>query len=128
MSSEARQSLLPETIVHRVGGAEIENLRLSPLDVGLIPPGISMLLGGSPHEASAAMRSALPRSRKWQVKAGTVATTTVESIRHVGFDLILDPTDRFPNHVRLIHPQGIAGFSDENLAVLALMFTVTRGC
>ncbi|MFN8494792.1 MAG: hypothetical protein U0350_44730 [Caldilineaceae bacterium] len=32
---------------------------------------------------------------------------------------------RFPNHARLIHPDGVAGFNDSNLAKLAQAFENT---
>ena len=43
--------LAPETIVHRLGGGIVENLRLKPQEHGLMPPGISVLLGGTPMGA-----------------------------------------------------------------------------
>lgn len=45
-----------------------------------------------------------------------------------GFDIVPDPTIRFPNHARLIHPQGVAGFTDEHLVTLAATFRDTVGC
>jgi len=39
----------------------------------------------------------------------------------------MNPTPRFPQHARLIHPQGAAGFSQENLERLAQCFTDHAG-
>jgi hypothetical protein len=38
----------PDTLVHRVGGGSVDNLRLSLIEEALTPPGISVLLGGTP--------------------------------------------------------------------------------
>lgn len=118
----------PEMVVHRIGGGSTRNLSLSRLDAEQTPPGLSVLLGGTPHEAAAQMRLAFPRSRKWQETAGTVGTTTAAAVREAGFEIVPDPTTRFPNHARLIHPKGMAGFSNENLARLAVTFCNTTGC
>lgn len=122
------EEIPPETVVHRVGGGSVANLCLSPLDRQQIPPGISVLLGGTPHEAAAQMRQAFPRSRKWRQTAQTVGTTTAAALRQVGFEVVPDPTSRFPNHARLIHPQGAAGFMDAQLEALAQPFHDTLGC
>jgi hypothetical protein len=108
-----------------VGGGNIANLRLSLLDVQQTPPGISVLLHGTPQEAAAQMQRAFPGSRKWRETAHTVGTTTVAAIREAGFDVVPDPTTRFPNHARLMHPQGVAGFTDEHLVILAATFRDT---
>jgi hypothetical protein len=118
----------PETVVHRVGGGSVANLRLSPLDAQQIPPGISVLLGGTPQEAAAQLRRAFPRSRKWRQSAHTVGTTIAAAIREAGFDIVPDPTARFLNHARLIHPRGVVGFTDENLQTLAATFHNITGC
>jgi hypothetical protein len=34
----------------------------------------------------------------------------------------MDATPRFPQHARLIHPHGAAGFTDDNLKRLAQYF------
>lgn len=122
-----RIDLPNETVLHRIGGASIENLRLSSLDASALPPGLSVLLGGTPHEAAEQLRQAFA-SRKWQTQAGTVATATVEDIRRVGFDVIEMKTQRLPNHGRIIHPDGVNGFSDLNLRQLASVFRTTYGC
>jgi len=122
------QDIPLETIVHRVGGGGLANLRLSDLDRQEIPPGISVLLGGTPAEAAKQMRQTFPRSRKWRVTAGTVGSTTAAAIRQAGFDVVPDPTTRFPNHARLTHRDGIGGFVDENLAKLVQAFDDTLGC
>jgi hypothetical protein len=122
------EEITPDTVVHRVGGGNVANLRLSLLDARQTPPGISVLLHGTPQEAAAQMRRAFPGSRKWRETAHTVGTTTASAIREAGFDVVPDPTSRFLNHARLIHPQGVAGFADENLVTLAATFYDTVGC
>jgi hypothetical protein len=57
-----------------------------------------------------------------------VGTTTAEAIRQAGFEIVPHPTSRFPNHARLIHPNGEGGFSEENLAALSKAFSNTTGC
>jgi hypothetical protein len=101
---------------------------LSLLDAQQTPPGISVLLHGTPQEAATQMRRAFPGSRKWRETAQTVGTTTAAAIREAGFDVVPDPTTRFPNHARLMHPQGVAGFIDEHLVTLAATFCDTVGC
>jgi hypothetical protein len=122
------EDIPPETVVHHVGGGSMANLRLSPLDAQQTPPGLSGLMGGTPLEAADQLRRAFPRSRKWLQSAHTVGTTTAAAIREAGFEIVPDPTARFPNHARLIHPRGVAGFTDEKLQILAATFRNTTGC
>ena len=122
------EEMIPATVVHRVGGGSVASLRRSLLDAQQTPPGISVLLHGTPQEAAAQMRRAFPGARKWRETAHTVGTTTAAAIREAGFDIVPDPTTRFPNHARLIHPQGVEGFTDESLATLAATFRDTVGC
>jgi hypothetical protein len=122
------EDISSETVVHRIGGGSVENLRLSLIDAQQTPLGISVLLGGIPQEAAAQMRRAFPGSRKWRDMAQTVGTTTAAAIREAGFEVVPDPTTRFPHHGRLMHPRGVAGFTDENLATLAETFRNTLGC
>jgi hypothetical protein len=122
------EDIAPEIVVHRVGGGSIANLRLSLLEQKLTPPGISLLLGGTPQGAATQMRQAFPNSRKWRDSAQIVGTTTATAIRQTGFELVPDPTARFPNHARLIHPSGVAGFTDTNLEQLTRIFHDTEGC
>ncbi|MCH8292498.1 hypothetical protein IH992_15505 [Candidatus Poribacteria bacterium] len=121
------EDIAPETVVHRIGGGNVANLRLSTLDEKLTPPGISVLLGGTPQEAVTQMRQAFPRSRKWRRTAHTVGTTAAVALRQAGFEIVPDPTTRFPNHARLIHPDGVVGFTDANLERLTQTFRDTRG-
>jgi len=122
------EDIAPDTVVHRVGGGAVANLRLSPIDARESPPGISVLLGGTPQEAADQMRRVFPRSRKWQAAAKTVGTTNAAAIRNAGFAIVPNSTDRFPNHARVIHANGVAGFTDQNLAVLAAAYKNTTGC
>jgi hypothetical protein len=134
MSGRARvavgkpQEVAPETVVHRVGGGDVPNLSLSAMDRTQMPPGVSVLLGGTPQDAAQQMRAAFPRSKKWAAIAHTVGSTTAAAVRGAGFEIVPDPTSRFPNHARLIHPGGEAGFTNEHLERLALVFQNTTGC
>src|SRR2546421_9464700 len=110
-----------KTVVHRIGGASLENLRLKPREQMLAPPGISVLLGGTPAEAAEQMRHAFPDPRKFRQLhnlAQIVGSTTVEAIRRAGFEVLSDPSPRFPNHARLIHAEGVSGFSEEGRQTL----------
>jgi hypothetical protein len=113
-------ALTDDTLVHRVGGGSATNLTLKPREAILNPPGISMLLGDKPEEAAEAMRRQFPR----MAPRGrtTVGSTTAGQIRAAGFDVIMDATPRFPQHARLVHPQGAAGFTNDNLKHLARCF------
>ena len=113
--------------VHRIGGASVENLRLKPKEAKLNPPGISVLKTPTPGEAAAEMRAAYPGAAGLHKAAKTVGSSTTEAIQGVGFDVTPTPSRRLSNHYRLIHPEGAAGFTDENLARLAEVFTNTTG-
>jgi hypothetical protein len=115
-----------DAVVHRVGGGTVENLRLGPLDAAARPPGVSVLVGGSPDAAAAQMRTNF-NTRKWRALAGTVGTTTAAAVRSARFDVVELPTAKLPNHARVVHPDGLTGFSDENLARLAAVFQTTTG-
>ncbi len=128
MAIGRQEDISLDRVVHRVGGGTVASLQLSPLDQEQTPPGISVLLDGTPQEAAIQMRRAFPRSRKWLTAAGTVGTTTAAELRQAGFEIMPDPTARFPNHARLIHPDGAAGFSDANLETLASAFRETTEC
>ena len=121
---------MPESIrrtVHRVGGGSVENLRLKPKEETLKPPGISVLVADGPEVASRQMVEAFSSAPRLVAAAGTVGSTTPELIRAAGFDIISVPTRNFPNHHRIVHPDGVAGFTDENLGRLAAAFVETTG-
>jgi hypothetical protein len=106
--------------IHRIGGGSVENLSLKSEESQLIPPGISTLRGGTPAEAAAAMRRQFPRMA---IRGKTVVGSSIAGqIRSAGFDVIMDATKRFPQHARLIHPDGVAGFLEENLDRLSKCF------
>jgi hypothetical protein len=108
--------------IHRIGGSSVENLRLKPAEQELDLPGISVLKCNSPQEAVAQIRAALPKARRLHDAAKTVASTTEDLIRKAGFEIVPMPSRTMPNHYRIIHPDGVAGFGDDNLARLALAF------
>lgn len=119
--------LSDDAVVHRVGGAAVMTLRLRPTDAQAVPPGLSVLAGGTPEDAADQMRTAFP-GRKWRALAGVVGTATAAAVRAAGFDVIAASTSNLPNHARIVHPDGVAGFTDANLARLAAAFTLTTGC
>lgn len=108
--------------LYRIGGGSIENLRLKPMERDLVPPGVSVLLGGSPEAAARALRGAFPHATQLREASNIVGASTVELVRQAGFDVIPDPTKKLPNHGRLIHQRGIAGFVDANLQKLSRVF------
>jgi hypothetical protein len=112
-------------VIHRIGGGFLENLAIKAAEKTLDPPGISAHQGGTPEEAAEAMRRHFPRMAPRG--ATSVGTATVGGIRAAGFDVIINPTPRFPQHVRLIHPAGADGFTTENLAMLAWCFENRTG-
>ena len=110
--------------IHRIGGNSAENFKLKPAEMKLNPPGISVLKGGSPQDAAKQMRDVFsdPKYTKLQESTKTVASSTIEQIEGTGFKVMSDPTKNFPNHHRIIHPEGVEGFSEENLKRLQSVF------
>lgn len=117
----------PAGDIHRIGGASVENLRLKPREAALPVPGISVIKAPTPADAAGEMRTGLPRARGLHEQAKTIGTASEDAIRATGFDVIPTPSTALPNHHRIIHSEGAAGFSDENLARLAEVFTNTTG-
>lgn len=114
--------------VHRVGGGDAKNLTLKPAEANLDPPGISVLIGGTPADTAAAFRRVFGPKSGLGKAASTVGTAEIEQLRAGGFDVIPVPTGNFPNHGRIIHPtEGAAGFTPENLQKLSQVFTNTTG-
>lgn len=103
------------------------NLRLKPREAALNPPGISLLHAPSPGDVARQIREAFPAADALHDAAQVIGSTTVDNIRQVGFDVLPNPTKKLPNHYRLIHPDGVAGFNDANLVRLSAMFTETSG-
>lgn len=113
--------------IHRIGGASVENLRLKPREATLNPPGISVIKAPTPAAAAQEVRTGLPKAKNLHEQAKTIGSASEEAIRAAGFDVIATSSAALPNHHRIIHPQGVAGFSDENLARLAEAFVNTTG-
>jgi RHS repeat-associated protein len=110
----------------RIGGNSIDNLRLKPPEMKLTPPGISLIRANTAEEAGQLMKKAFPNASKLHavIDAGNIAETTAAQIRNAGFDVIHNPTNNLGDvHARLIHPQGVNGFSDPNLDKLSQKFT-----
>jgi hypothetical protein len=103
-------------------------LKLKDAKKKLDPPGISVLKSDSPAEAAQQMRDAFPNAGKLHEASKTVGSSNLEKIKEAGFDVIPDPTKKFPNHQRVIHPEGVKGFENEdNLKKLSNAFTNTTG-
>ena len=49
-------SVSGDDVAHRIGGADASNLTLKPAEERLDPPGISVLIGGTPEQAAADFR------------------------------------------------------------------------
>jgi hypothetical protein len=113
--------------IHRIGGATVENLRLKPREAALDIPGISVLKCDTPGEAARQIRAAFPKAKGLHEAAKTVGSTSEELIRSVGFDIIHVPSNALPNHYRIIHSAGVAGFNDQDLALLVQVFVNTTG-
>jgi hypothetical protein len=113
--------------IHRIGGGEIDNLRLKAVESTLSPPGISVLKSGTPGEAARQIRAAFPNATQLHQLAETVGSTSEELILSVGFQLFPNPTKRFPNHYRITHADGVAGFTDANLERLSQVFVNSAG-
>jgi len=125
MSAAPVGEILADTVVHRIGGRDVVNLRLKQREEALLPPGFSVLLEGTPAEAAEQMRQAFPDPVKFaqlHQLSEVVGSTTAAAIAQAGFALLLAPSARFPNHARVIHPDGVAGFSDANLHRLSQVF------
>jgi len=125
VETSAPVRLPDEVVVHHVGGKTLGNMRLRTSEKKLKPPGWSVLIGGLPEDAAKAMLVAFPdpilHSQIHQ-KAKIVASAAVGEIRGVGFDVVSDPTLRFPNHGRLVHSGGADAFTNEALEKLACVF------
>lgn len=114
--------------IHRIGGGGVDNLKLKEAEKKLNPPGISVLKTDSPAEAAQQMRDAFPNATGLHEASKTVGSSSIEKIKEAGFDVIPDPTKKFPNHHRLTHPEGVKGFeNEENLKKLSNVFTNTTG-
>ncbi|CAB3774180.1 sugar-binding protein [Burkholderia paludis] len=121
-------SLPGSSSVNRIGGNAIDNLRLKEPEKKLNPPGISGLHSCCPYDAAHQMRSAFPKATGLLKSTETVASGTADAVRSAGFDVIEDPTNKFPNHARIVHPDGADGFNDEKLKGLFEALGSTTRC
>ncbi len=113
--------------LHRIGGGTVENLRLKPSEAKLNPPGISVLRAPTPQDAAQQVRGAFPEATDLLEQAKIIGSTTEQQVRDVGFEVIPNPTRRLPNHQRIVHPEGVVGFNENNLKRLSEVFTNTSG-
>lgn len=125
MGTTDHEPLDPTTVIHRIGGGRVENLRLKAKETTLKPPGISVFFGRMPAFVAEQIRRTFPHATRLLEATETIGSSTVAAIRAVGFDVIADPTHHFANHARLTHPDGVDGFSDANLGRLSEVFTNT---
>ena len=109
--------------MYRVGGRSVDNLRLKARELKLNPPGISFLQASSAAEVMRQLRQAFPLATELHAAAQVMSSTTINQIRNAGFEVIPNPTKRLPNHFRIIHKDGVAGFTDTNLAQLSAVLT-----
>ena len=100
-------------------------MRLKPAESRLEPPGISVLKGGTPAQAAEQVKSAFPGAARLHEASRIVGSATEEALRGAGFGLVPDPTRKFPNHHRIVHPEGASGFSEVNLGRLSEAFVDT---
>jgi hypothetical protein len=112
---------------HRIGGASVENLRLKPREATLEPPGISVIKAPTPDAAVQEVRTGLPRARNLHEQSKVVGSGSGDAICAAGFEVIPAPSTALPNHHRIVHPEGVAGFSDTNLARLSEAFVNSTG-
>lgn len=90
------------------------------------PPGISLIRANSAEEAGDIMKKAFPKASNLHttINAGNISETTAKQIRESGFDAIHNPTRQIGDpHARLIHPNGVDGFNEENLKKLQKAFS-----
>jgi hypothetical protein len=113
--------------IHRIGGGTVDNLRLKPREARLSMPGISVIRCDTPEEAAQQMRTTFPHASGLNAAATTIGSTSGGLIRAAGFDIIHVPSASLPNHYRIVHPSGVAGFTDENLARLEAAFVNSTG-
>ena len=120
--------MLGDSPCHRIGGGGPNNLRMRPAEEKLNPPGISIMIGGTPELAAADFRRVFGPHSALGKKARTIGTANIDAIRDAGFDVVEDPSSNFQNHGRRIHPaDGVDGFNDENLRRLSKAFTNQTG-
>ena len=114
-------------VCNGLGAERRATFALKPPEAKLNPPGISILIGGTPEQAAADFRRVFgPRSTLGK-QATTVGTAEAHRIREMGFDVLSVPTTNFPNHGRIIHPTEGAGGTPENLERLSKVFTSKTG-
>jgi hypothetical protein len=103
----------------RIGGSKPSNLKLSGIEKTLTPPGKSLLISTDAQSAAAQFRTVTGRN-----DFSITGKISLAGVREAGFGVISNPTRRLPNHARLIHPLGVAGFASlENRQRLSANFT-----
>lgn len=95
---------------------------MKPGETKLDPPGISVLVGVTPQQAADQMRAAFKNAPGLHELSKITGSSTTDKIAAAGFMVIPNDSDRLPNHGRLIHPAGVAGFTPENLKRLSDAF------
>lgn len=85
------------------------------------PQGVSSIRANSAEDVMKVWNDAFPTR---QVDLSSVKGTTAGEIRSAGFDAIHNPSKGKIGdaHARLIHPNGVDGFSDSNLKNLSSKF------
>jgi len=115
-----------ERYFHRIGGGSVDNLRLKPREERLRQPGISVIEAKTAQEAAQRIRQAFPKAMELHEAGKTVGSTTETQIIDAGFAIIAAPTRNLPGHHRIIHPEGLPGFTEANLKKLSEAFRKTK--
>jgi hypothetical protein len=90
------------------------------------PPGISLLQAPTAKAAAEQIQAVFPRAVKLLEECRHVGSITKDQIQAAGFDVVPAPSRQLPNHCRLTHSDGVAGFCDANLERLAALFITTE--
>lgn len=114
-------------LLHRIGGSSLENLHLKPREAALDIPGISVIKARRPGDAANEIRTGLPKAFELHKQANMIVTASAAAIRSTGFEVIPVSSTALPNHYRIIHPDGIAAFADDNLVRLTEVFHNSTG-
>jgi hypothetical protein len=117
----------------RIGGGKASNLKIKNSEKGLSPPGISLFIGRNAQEVSLLFKTtilaqiasgAISQGRGLDLisQSSIVGQSTLKGIMSSGFSVMPNPTAKFPNHARLVHPIGSEGFNLENRQTLSKQF------
>lgn len=105
-----------QLFLFRVGGGAPKNLKLNNRgERTLDPPGFSLLAGFDAKEVAAKWRILQANNPKAAAMANVMGQISIRSAFKHGFRPMATPSSRQPNHVRLTHKLGEAGFDNLEL-------------